>query len=122
MKNRLLKALLVNLLLLTQLGAVTLTAAATNVHNQTPHRGALSQATGWEDDFSKGFLLPRQRSYKSLNQIYQFERSPLGNRIPVLLVPGRAEEFQHNSWWRAIRQVARKDLAFNRYFKLYVLL
>ncbi|WP_303675140.1 esterase/lipase family protein [Vampirovibrio chlorellavorus] len=122
LKNSLLKALLVNFLLLTQLGAAVLTAGATNVHNQAPHRGALSQAAGWEDDFSKGFLLPRQRSYKSLNQIYQFERSPLGNRIPVLLVPGRAEEFQHNSWWRAIRQVARKDLAFNRYFKLYVFL
>jgi hypothetical protein len=82
-------------------------------HNkQSPHR----------DDYSTGFLLPRQRSFKSLNQIYQFDRSSLGNRIPVLLVPGRAEEFQHNAWWKEIWHVANRDLAFNRYFKLYVFL
>lgn len=75
-----------------------------------------------QDLYSRGFLLPHQRSPKSLNQIYQFDKSPLGKRIPVLLVPGRAEEFQHNAWWKELRQVTHRDLAFDKYFKLYVFL
>jgi hypothetical protein len=67
-------------------------------------------------------LLPRDRSRDSLNQLYEFDRSPLGNRIPVILVPGRAEEFQQNSWWKGFNLVSREDPAFRHQFKVYVFL
>ncbi|WP_373532628.1 esterase/lipase family protein [Vampirovibrio sp.] len=96
---------------------------AGGIHDHGPHRAAVGHhQSPHRNDYSTGFLLPRQRSFKSLNQIYQFDHSPLGKRIPVLLVPGRAEEFQHNAWWKEIWHVANQDLAFNRYFKLYVFL
>lgn len=66
--------------------------------------------------------LPRQRTRRSLNQIYEFEHIPLGNRIPVILVPGRAEEFQNNSWWRLVHRYSRRDASFRHRFKLYVFL
>lgn len=114
---------LVLITLLGQFGSGFVPAAA----NDLPPDGTQVALLGHDksskqDAYSQGFPLPRQRSRKSLNQIYQFDRTPLGRRIPVLLVPGRAEEFQHNSWWRAIRKVSDRDLAFDRYFKLYVFL
>lgn len=66
--------------------------------------------------------LPRERTRKSLNQIYEFDHLPLGRRIPVILVPGRAEEFQHDSWWKRFNEVAGKNETFKQRFKLYVFL
>jgi hypothetical protein len=66
--------------------------------------------------------LPRQRMWRSLNQIYEFDHTPLGNRLPVLLLPGRAEEFQQNSWWRSVYRRSRQDAVFRHRFKLYLFL
>ncbi len=68
------------------------------------------------------WLMPHQRTLRSLNQIYEFDRTPLGDRIPVILVPGRAEEFQHNSWWRGVHRMSDRDPAFSKHFKLFVFL
>lgn len=68
------------------------------------------------------WLMPHQRNRRSLNQIYEFDRTPLGDRIPVVLVPGRAEEFQHNSWWRSLHRFSDKDPEFSKHFKLFVFL
>jgi pimeloyl-ACP methyl ester carboxylesterase len=67
-------------------------------------------------------LLPRQRNRDSLNQIYEFDHARLGKRIPVILVPGRAEEFQHNSWWKGFHKATSKNPDFKRHFKVYVFL
>lgn len=69
-----------------------------------------------------GMLVPKERTRKSLNQIYEFDRTPLGCRIPVILVPGRAEEFQHDAWWKRFHQVSEQSEDFSRRFKLYVFL
>jgi hypothetical protein len=66
--------------------------------------------------------LPGERTKKSLNQIYEFDHLPLGNRIPVILVPGRAEEFQHDSWWKRFNEVTGKNETFQKNYKLYVFL
>lgn len=68
------------------------------------------------------WLMPYQRNRHSLNQIYEFDRTPLGDRIPVIVVPGRAEEFQHNSWWRGLHHSCDRNPEFTRNFKLYVFL
>lgn len=68
------------------------------------------------------WLLPHQRTRHSLNQIYEFDRMPLGDRIPVIVVPGRAEEFQHNSWWRGLHHSCDQNPTFTHNFKLYVFL
>ena len=60
-----------------------------------------------------------QRSRTRINRIFQFDHTPLGKRMPVILVPGRAEEFQRNSWWRGMHDDAKKNPYFSRYFKLY---
>jgi len=67
-------------------------------------------------------LLPKARNKYSLNQIYEFEHSRLGNRIPVILVPGRAEEFQHNSWWKGFYRTTNRNSEFKKQFKVYAFL
>lgn len=69
-----------------------------------------------------GILLPRQRTKRSLNQIYEFDRIPLGSRIPVLLVPGRAEEFQQDAWWKRFYRDSQKNAYFRHNFKMYAYL
>ncbi|MFX5987658.1 hypothetical protein ABTF25_19765, partial [Acinetobacter baumannii] len=70
----------------------------------------------------KRWLLPHERTRHSLNQIYEFDRSALGRRLPVILVPGRAEEFQQNSWWKSLNRMSAQNEEFTRRFKLYVFL
>jgi len=68
-------------------------------------------------------LLPREhRHHNSLNQVYEFDHKPLGNRIPVILIPGRAEEFQQNSWWRSMHRDARQNPDYQKNFKTYIFL
>jgi hypothetical protein len=70
----------------------------------------------------RGMLLPRNRTWRSLNQIYEFDRAPLGNRIPVIVLPGRAEEFQQNSWWKGLHRTSQRNPVFQKRFKMYVFL
>lgn len=119
------KALLAFAVCLIQFQAAWAVPQAVAPHDSiplVPQEIAMAEHQKPQDIYSKGFLLPNQRSRKSLNQIYQFDKTPLGKRIPVLLVPGRAEEFQHNAWWKELRQVTRRDFTFDKYFKLYVFL
>ncbi len=63
--------------------------------------------------------LAKKRSRSTLNKLYQFDKHPLGNRIPVILMPGRAEEFQAASWWERFRKLSYKHPGFEDKFKLY---
>lgn len=63
--------------------------------------------------------LVTERKRRNLNHIYAFDRSPLGERVPVILMPGRAEEFQHSSWWKRFRDITYKMKEFEDNFKLY---
>lgn len=74
------------------------------------------------DEATYGLKLTHQRTWHSLNQIYQFDHQPLGKRLPVILVPGRAEEFQHNSWWKSFHDMSERDPVFRHHFKLYAFL
>jgi hypothetical protein len=65
-------------------------------------------------------VLERKKSH--LNHLYTFNKSPLGQRIPVILVPGRAEEYQRNAWWLMLQWATEADRDFVRRFKLYVYL
>lgn len=67
-------------------------------------------------------LLPSARNKHSLNQLYEFDHRPLGNRVPIIVVPGRAEEFQQNSWWKGFHHNTSKNAAFKKHFKVYVFL
>lgn len=68
------------------------------------------------------WLLPNERTKRTLNQIYEYDHRPLGKRMPVVLVPGRAEEFQQNSWWKGFDQVTQDNPNFQKRFKAYVFL
>jgi hypothetical protein len=57
-----------------------------------------------------------------INKIYAFDMEPLGQRVPLILVPGRAEEFQESSWWKKIYRFTHKEHDFQHHFKLYVYL
>lgn len=59
---------------------------------------------------------------RGLNQLYTFDPKPLGDRTPVILVPGRAEEVQFAQWWRTIGNFTKKDATFQRHYKLYLYL
>lgn len=59
---------------------------------------------------------------KGLNQVYTFDSRPLGERTPVILIPGRAEEVQFSQWWRSIGGYAPRQQAFNQHYKLYLFL
>ena len=60
------------------------------------------------------------RSRHNLNHIYHFDLKPLGSRTPVILLPGRAEEFQDIAWWKKFHKMARRDKDFNQHYKLYI--
>lgn len=60
------------------------------------------------------------RRFKGLNRIFHFDDEPLGNRHPVILVPGRAEEYQHSSWWKKLEDETGDSKTFQKHFKLYV--
>ncbi len=63
--------------------------------------------------------LAKKRSRSTLNKLYQFDKQPLGSRIPVILMPGRAEEFQAASWWERFRKLSYQHPGFEDKFKLY---
>lgn len=64
-------------------------------------------------------IVPQKRKFP-INRIYAYDASQLGDRSPVLLVPGRAQEYQLGAWWKRFYQAARRSNDFNRHFKLYV--
>ena len=55
-----------------------------------------------------------------LNHLYTFDRRALETRTPLILIPGRAEEFQRSSWWKKFRAMTDDNPAFERQFKLYI--
>lgn len=57
-----------------------------------------------------------------LNRLYAFDKYPLRDRVPVILVPGRAQEFQHGSWWQKFRDASLRDPDFRDHYKLYLYL
>ncbi len=57
-----------------------------------------------------------------LNRLYAFDESPLDDRTPVVIIPGRAQEFQRNSWWYKFHQTTESHPTFNNTYKLYVYL
>jgi len=80
----------------------------------------------WNDAFAhnreamrQNMPLTRWRKHGFLNHLYQFDHKPLGQRTPVILVPGRAEEFQQNSWWKRFNRLAKKNDDFQKRYKLY---
>ena len=98
-----------------------LSSVHADIHPETSGPAAVA-TSGTASDPLQGMPLPKQRRRKSLNQIYEFDRRPLAHRIPVLLIPGRAEEFQNDSWWRRFHQVSEQNYFFQKNFKLYVFL
>lgn len=62
----------------------------------------------------------RSRWFKGLGRIFHYEDSLLGDRTPVILIPGRAQEKQWSSWWKKFRSDIRWDKEFNNRYKLYV--
>ncbi len=79
-----------------------------------PHRGQVNLTAS-----NATVPLVQSRKRHSLNHIYQFESSPLGERVPVILIPGRAEEFQNGAWWSKFRKEAKKNAYFQNHCKLY---
>ncbi|MBK8189483.1 MAG: hypothetical protein IPK79_03445 [Vampirovibrionales bacterium] len=63
--------------------------------------------------------LVQWRRRESLNHLYQFDETALVGRTPLILLPGRAEEFQQNSWWKKFRRMTRDNKPFNARYKLY---
>jgi hypothetical protein len=66
--------------------------------------------------------LAQDRKKVKLNHLFMFERSPMNGRIPVILVPGRAEEYQHNAWWKKINKVFQQSHYFKQHYKLFAYL
>jgi hypothetical protein len=65
-------------------------------------------------------MMVKDRQRKNLNHIYSFDQAPLGSRIPLILLPGRAEEYQQNAWWEAFNKDLRKNPALISRYKPYV--
>jgi hypothetical protein len=65
-------------------------------------------------------VLERKKAH--LNHLYAFNKAPLAQRIPVILIPGRAEEYQRNAWWLMLQWASEADPEFVKRFKLYVYL
>lgn len=81
-------------------------------------QSAAQQGTVQTADKPPRQVLVHFRRSVGLNRLFVFETSPLGDRTPIILVPGRAEEFQHDSWWKKFRPFTHDD-AFNARYKIY---
>jgi hypothetical protein len=57
-----------------------------------------------------------------LNVLYSMDTTPRGDRIPVILVPGRAQEYQADSWWEGFYDRSQRDPFFKAHYKPYVFL
>jgi hypothetical protein len=55
-----------------------------------------------------------------LNHLYAFDAVPLGGRIPLLLVPGRAQEGQRNPWWKKFETRWKTQADLQSRYKLYI--
>ena len=62
----------------------------------------------------------KDRSKKNINRIYQLHETPLNGRIPIVVLPGRAEEFQFNAWWKKLSRLVDKTPALKNRYKLFV--
>lgn len=71
--------------------------------------------------FYKMFALGSKPLYPT-GQIYAFDSSPLGNRIPLLILPGRAEESHRNAWWEKVVKLGHGTPGFDQHYKPYVYL
>ncbi|MBY0402488.1 MAG: hypothetical protein K2X66_01195 [Cyanobacteria bacterium] len=58
----------------------------------------------------------------ALNKIYAFDQTPLGNRTPLILVPGHGQEYELKPWWAHFYEYYRKDSAVLKDYKLFVYL
>lgn len=57
-----------------------------------------------------------------LNRLYAFDKTPLGGRMPLILVPGHAQEFQNHAWWQKFKSQTEDSPGFDSRYKLYVYL
>ena len=112
----------VTLLLVFLLATAGFTGYAQEVPGVTAPPTVETPGTKDESPLHPTMNLTRQRWYRGLDRIFEFDRRPLGNRIPVILVPGRAEEYQHNAWWDKLEDAGQRHPEFNRHYKLYVYL
>ena len=65
-------------------------------------------------------MMVKDRQRKNLNHIYSFDNTPLGDRTPLILLPGRAEEYQQNAWWDMFNKDMRKSPILMARYKPYV--
>ena len=55
-----------------------------------------------------------------LNHLYAFDSKPLGDRIPLVILPGRAQEAQRNPWWRKFETRWKLQADLEARYKLYI--
>lgn len=67
------------------------------------------------------FVLPA-KAQRHLNHTYAFDASPLGNRIPIIILPGRTQEKQQNPWWKKFHRKWLKAPDLVQKYKLYLFL
>jgi len=78
--------------------------------------------TGERDIWSVSALIP-DRAIKSTPktlEIYQYDKSPLGSRQPLLLVHGLLGEFHPFFRWQELAQYLNSDQAFQNRYKIYL--
>ncbi|MDX2085070.1 MAG: hypothetical protein SFZ03_06760 [Candidatus Melainabacteria bacterium] len=64
----------------------------------------------------------RNHRHDSRNQIYALDKHGLGDRIPVIILPGRVQENQRNPWWKKLHQQARKNTEIQQRYGWYLFL
>jgi len=117
------KTLLLSCLGLLFLGFVPLANAESKNLPQLP--------PGHTYDYHKGHHLPStervvpyvyEYNKKHLNHLYSFEKEPLGDQIPLVIVPGRAQESQSNPWWEKLQQYLDEYPDVRDKYKVYIFL
>lgn len=59
---------------------------------------------------------------KALDHLYAFDATPLGERIPVIVLPGRIQERQFTPWWRKLARATRNHPELLKQYKFYLFL
>jgi pimeloyl-ACP methyl ester carboxylesterase len=90
--------------------------AETHLVAQSPQTSSQPQTT------NRAFPAIEGNKRRHLDHIYAYDAQPLGNRTPVIIVPGRVQERQANPWWKKLGEEAKETPAFDQHYKLYLFL
>ena len=76
----------------------------------------------WAQSTQLYFPTVPPKKARHLNHLYEYDPSPLNGRVPLIVLPGRAQEYQRHSWWKRFYKSFTEHPGLKSTYKPYVFL